>query len=137
MNAVAGAVSEAVVAAGATASALATQALGTTASAPLSEAVLYVLAAAAVFGIGVYGLFVAEYVLRKLLALNLMSSAVFLFLLTVAGERDGARDPVAQALVLTGIVIAVAATAFGLALLVRIHRETGTLTSRWWGDDAD
>jgi multicomponent Na+:H+ antiporter subunit C len=101
----------------------------------VSSDVVYVLAAAAVFGTGVYGLFVAEHVLRKLLALNLMGSAVFLFLLTVAGETAEARDPVAQALILTGIVIAIAATAFGLALLVRINRETGDVTSRWWGDD--
>jgi multicomponent Na+:H+ antiporter subunit C len=99
-----------------------------------SESV-YVLAAAAVFGIGLYGLALAEHVLRKLLALNVMGSAVFVVMVTVSAPVGGRPDPVAQALVLTGIVIAIAATAFALALVVRIHRATGRTTTRWW--DAD
>jgi multicomponent Na+:H+ antiporter subunit C len=87
--------------------------------------ILYVLAAASVFGIGVYGLIVAEHLLRKLLALNLMGSAVFVLMVSVTGATAEGPDPVAQALVLTGIVIAIAATAFGLALMVRLHHETG------------
>jgi multicomponent Na+:H+ antiporter subunit C len=96
---------------------------------------VYVLAAAAVFGIGLYGLALAEHVLRKLLALNIMGSAVFVVMVTVSPAVAGRPDPVAQALVLTGIVIAIAATAFALALVVRIHRVTGRTTLRWW--DAD
>ena len=40
----------------------------------------------------------------------------------VAGDRP---DPVPHAMVLTGIVVAVSATALALALACRIHQETG------------
>lgn len=86
---------------------------------------LYVVAAAVLFGIGVYGLIVARHLMRKLFALNIMGNAIFILLVTAAQPLDGAPDPVPQALVLTGIVIAVSATAFALALMVRLHRETG------------
>lgn len=85
---------------------------------------LYTLTAAGLFGIGVYGLLVTHQVLRKLLALNLMGAAIFLLLITLGGGGEQAPDPIPQAMVLTGIVIAVSATAFGLALLVRLYRKT-------------
>lgn len=92
------------------------------------QAEVYVLASATIFGIGVYGLLLARHVLRKLLALNLMGGAVFLLLITLGGGAEGAPDPVPQAMVLTGIVIAVSATAFALALLVRLYQVTGRAT---------
>jgi multicomponent Na+:H+ antiporter subunit C len=91
----------------------------------VSQGTLYLIAAAAIFGIGVYGLLLSEHVLRKLLALNLMGSGVFLLLVTL-GAGEGAPDPVPQAMVLTGIVVAVSATAFALSLLVRLYHETGS-----------
>jgi multicomponent Na+:H+ antiporter subunit C len=91
----------------------------------MNDVQIFVLAAAAIFGIGAYGLLIAQHVLRKLLALNLMGSAVFLVLVSL-GRGEDAPDPVPQALVLTGIVVAVSATAFALALLVRMYRETGS-----------
>ncbi len=101
----------------------------------MTSTVLYVIAAALLFGIGVYGLIVAIHLLRKLFALNLMGNAVFLLMVAAGGRLDGVPDPVPQALVLTGIVIAVSATAFALALLVRLYRETG---QAWLpGDDDD
>jgi multicomponent Na+:H+ antiporter subunit C len=103
----------------------------------VSTEVVYVLAASAVFGAGVYGLIVANHLMRKLLALNVMSSAVFVTMLTVAGTTPEGPDPVAQALVLTGIVIAVAATAFALALLVRLVQETGLVSLRARDDRGD
>lgn len=83
----------------------------------------YVIAAAAVFAVGLYGVLMSHHLLRKIIALNVMGSAVFILIVAAAGGTG--PDPVAQALVLTGIVIAVASTAFALALLVRIFRETG------------
>lgn len=91
----------------------------------MSQSLLYLIAAAVIFGIGAYGLMIAEHTLRKLFALNLMSSATFLLLIALGGKVDGAPDPVAQALVLTGIVVSVSITAFGLALMVRLYQETG------------
>lgn len=86
---------------------------------------VFVLGAAAIFGIGVYGLLIAGHLLRKLLALNLMLSAVFLLLLLASEPIAGRPDPVPQALILTGIVIAVSTTAFALALMVRLFARTG------------
>jgi multicomponent Na+:H+ antiporter subunit C len=37
-------------------------------------------------------------------------------------------DPVPQALVITGIVVAFAATALAVALLLRLHKESGEAT---------
>jgi multicomponent Na+:H+ antiporter subunit C len=100
----------------------------------MSGAALYLVAAAAVFGIGAYGLLIARHVLRKLLALNMMSSAIFLLLVTLG--RDAASvDPVPQALVLTGIVVAVSATAFASILLVRLFAETGSASLDEAGSD--
>jgi multicomponent Na+:H+ antiporter subunit C len=103
----------------------------------VSTQVVFVLAASAVFGVGVYGLIVADHLMRKLLALNVMGSAVFVFILTVAGATPDGPDPVGQALVLTGIVIAIAATAFALALMVRMYQETGQTSLRGRERDDD
>lgn len=90
---------------------------------------LYALAGALIFTAGLYTLLVSAHLLRKVLALNLMGSAVFLFLVSTA--RRGPRpdtappDPVPHALVLTGIVVALGATAFALALARRIYFKTG------------
>jgi len=94
----------------------------------VAEFGLYVFAAAVLFGVGVYGLIVANHLMRKLFAINIMGNAIFILMVTAAQPLDGAPDPVPQALVLTGIVIAVSATAFALALMVRLHRETGQVT---------
>jgi len=86
---------------------------------------VYVMTAAALFGMGVYGVLIAGHLMRKLLALNLISIAVFLMLVTVGRAGDETTDPVPQAMVLTGIVIAVSATAFALALMLALYRRTG------------
>jgi len=86
---------------------------------------VYVMAAAAVFAVGLYGVLMSRHLLRKVIAVNIMGSAVFILMLAASRGTDSGPDPVAQALVLTGIVIAVASTALALALLVRIVRETG------------
>jgi len=46
----------------------------------------------------------------------------------VPATIEGRPDPVPQALVLTGIVIAVSTTAFALALMVRLFRKQGHAT---------
>jgi multicomponent Na+:H+ antiporter subunit C len=88
---------------------------------------LFGFVSVALFCIGLYGLVVRAHLLRKILALNVMGSAVFLFLAAVARRnQDAFPDPVPHAMVLTGIVVAVSVTAFALALARRIHRETGS-----------
>jgi len=86
---------------------------------------IYLGAAAGLAGIGLYGVLIAGHLLRKLLALNVTGMAVFLLLITLGGRATGTPDAVSQAMVLTGIVVAVSATGFALALLLALHRATG------------
>jgi len=98
-----------------------------------SSQLIYLLTSAAIIGLGVYGLLVASHLLRKLLALNLLGSGVFLLMVTITAVSGRTADPVPHALVLTGLVIAVSLTAFALALLSRLAMETGEISL----DDAD
>ncbi len=90
---------------------------------------LYALTGVMLFGIGIYALIIHAHLIRKILALNIMGSGIFLLLVAVA--RRGLQaipDPVPHAMVLTGIVVAVSATALMLTLAKRIHHETGCST---------
>jgi multicomponent Na+:H+ antiporter subunit C len=85
---------------------------------------LYALTGAALFCIAMHALIVHAHLLRKILACNVMGSGVFLVLVALA-QRGGEPDPVPHALVLTGIVVAVSATALALALTRRLTAHTG------------
>ena len=89
---------------------------------------IWMLTAAALFGIGVYSLIIARHLLRQLIAIKIMGSAVFIVLVVSVGLVEGSLDGIAQALVLTGIVIAVAAIAFALALVVCLAEQTGSVS---------
>jgi multicomponent Na+:H+ antiporter subunit C len=87
---------------------------------------LYLLLGAALFAVGLFALIAQPNLLRKILALNVMGGAAFLWLAaTAARSREPYPDPVPHAMVLTGIVVAVSATAFALALVRHLHAETG------------
>jgi len=92
------------------------------------SALIFSLSAAALFAVGLYGVLTRCELIHRLLAVNIMASAVFLFLIIVSTRGTDDPDPVPQALVLTGIVISVALTAFALSLIrhlrVGTHRET-------------
>jgi multicomponent Na+:H+ antiporter subunit C len=97
----------------------------------MSTVTLFGLCAAALVGLGLYGALTHPQPLRKLIAFNLLGSGVFLLFGVFA--RRGAwqavgGDPVPQALVITGIVVAFAATALAVALLLRLHKESGEAT---------
>ncbi len=80
----------------------------------MSAATLAGLVGAALVGLGLYGLIVDPQPLRKILAFNLIGSGVFLVFGIVARRGAAAGfpfDPVPQALVITGIVVAFAASA--------------------------
>lgn len=91
----------------------------------MSQATLYMLSGLAIFGVCLYGLVVYAHLIRKILALNILSTGVFVVLAGVA-RRGPETDPVPHAMILTGIVVAVSATAFALALLRRLHRQSGS-----------
>jgi multicomponent Na+:H+ antiporter subunit C len=88
----------------------------------------YAVLSVVLFCIGLHGLVTRPHLLRKLIALNIVGIAVFLFLIAVA-YRNAAPEPDAlpHAMVLTGIVVKVCATAFALALARRIEALTGRL----------
>ena len=100
----------------------------------MSGATLFGLCGAALVGLGLYGLICQPGVLRKVLAFNLIGSGVFLLFGAIArrggGVLSGAQvgvdgDPVPQALVITGLVVAFAASAIAVALLVRLAETSG------------
>jgi multicomponent Na+:H+ antiporter subunit C len=97
----------------------------------VSGATLAGLVASALIGVGLYGFIVNPQPLRKLLAFNVVGNGVFVLFAVIA--RRGAipglgGDPVPQALLITGIVVAFAATALAVTLLLRLHAATGTAT---------
>jgi len=82
-------------------------------------------------GLGLFGLIVHPQPLRKILAFNLIGGGVFLLFGVVARRGAAAGfggDPVPHALIITGIVVAFAATALAIALLLRLFQETGRAT---------
>jgi multicomponent Na+:H+ antiporter subunit C len=92
----------------------------------MNTAFLYALAGVGLFTLGLYALIVHTHLLRKILAINVMGSGVFLVLVALGGRTPGASpDPVPHAMVITGIVVAISATALALALMLRVQAETG------------
>lgn len=88
---------------------------------------LYALGGAFLFAIGLCVMVAIPHLLRKILAFNVMAGGIFLVLvgLREAGEFP---DPVPQALVLTGIVVAFASTALAVLLLRRWYHVSGRAT---------
>jgi len=98
------------------------------------------IAGAMLVGLGLYGFIVSPQLLRKVLAFSVLGSGVFLLFGVVARRGAGAgfhADPVPQALVITGIVVAFAASAIAVALILRLYAETGgvTLDPDAWSKD--
>ena len=91
----------------------------------MNPVLLFSIAAVLLFFMGLYGFFAQQHILRKVLAFNVMGNAVFMLLVAIAARNLDTPDPVPHALVLTGIVIAVSATAFALALARQYYRKTG------------
>lgn len=88
---------------------------------------LYALTGAAVVGLGVYGLIAARHLLRRVVAFNVIGSGIFLYF-GAAGARGAGPDPVPQALIITGIVVALAASALAVALVAALARDRGRAT---------
>lgn len=89
------------------------------------------------FLLGFWGILAKRNVIKKIISLNLINSAVVI-LFVLEGSRIGDNvpimeegisrvvDPVPQALMLTAIVIGVCVTALSLALAFRLYKATGT-----------
>ena len=103
----------------------------------MTATTLYGLCGAALVGLGLYGLICHPGALRKILAFNLLGGGVFLLFGVIAQRGGGALtatglgadgDPVPQALVITGLVVAFAATAIAVALLRRLAEASRQTT---------
>jgi multicomponent Na+:H+ antiporter subunit C len=97
----------------------------------LTSASLFGLCGAALVGIGLFCIVSHPDLLRRIIGFNILGAGIFLVFGAVA--RRGAAmglggDPVPQAMVITGIVVAFAATALAVALLRRLASLTGGAT---------
>lgn len=92
----------------------------------------------ALVAVGVYIIVTDHNLLKALMGLYVIQTAIILYFILV-GARTGATipitdaagtpmvNPLPHALMLTAIVVGVATLGVGLALLRRIHAETGSL----------
>ena len=87
---------------------------------------LYSLTGLLLFGMGLFTLIIHSHPLRKILAVNVMSTGVFLILIATAYTPIGKGDvdPVPHAMVLTGIVVSVSITALALILACRVQETS-------------
>jgi len=90
---------------------------------------------------GLYTLIAKGNLIKKIVGLNIFQSSVFLLYITMGkigggtapivldGSTDGVvySNPLPHVLILTAIVVGVATTALGLALIVRIREAYGTI----------
>lgn len=93
------------------------------------------------FGIGFTTLLLHRNLIKKIIGLNIMDTAVYLFLTSVGYIQgrtapiltDGITsaqnyvNPIPSGLVLTGIVVSVSVTALMLSLTIRLYRRYHTL----------
>ena len=93
------------------------------------------------FGVGFTMLLLHQNLIKKIMGMNIMDTAVYLFLAAkgyINGRMvpivlDGVQDvsayinPVFSGLVLTGIVVSVSTTALMLALTIRLYERYGSL----------
>lgn len=85
---------------------------------------VYAVTGAILIGLGLYGLIAAPALLRRIVAFNVVGSGVFL-MFGALGWHEGRPDPVPQALIITGIVVALSASALAVGLIVAHARATG------------
>lgn len=95
----------------------------------MTHSSLYALVGVGLFSFGFFALIVHAELMRKILAVNVIGSGVFLFLVALASRGEQAfPDPLPHAMVITGIVVAVSATALALALILRLRAAHGSDT---------
>ncbi len=93
------------------------------------------------FGVGFATLMLHRNLIKKIIGMNIMDTAIFLFFIAkgyIKGKEapiitDSFKgvsnyiNPVPSALMLTGIVVAVTTTAFALALTIKLHKHYNTV----------
>ncbi len=99
------------------------------------------VAAMILFGIGFSNLLLQRNLIKKIIGLNIMDTAVYLFLASMGYLTGGEApivengvveaekyiNPIPSGLVLTGIVVSVSVTAIMLSLTIRLYQRYRTL----------
>lgn len=86
------------------------------------------IAGAILVGLGLFGILTQPMLLRKIVAFNLLGSGVFLLFGVIARRGAAAGvggDPVPHAFVITGIVVAFAASALAVTMAIKLNAESG------------
>ena len=92
----------------------------------MTSELIYLLAGAGVAILGLRGAMVRAHLFWKILGVNVMGSGIFLILIAAPPRlAEAGADPVPQAMVLTGIVVALSATALALGVALRVAARTG------------
>ncbi|BFN26699.1 putative monovalent cation/H+ antiporter subunit C [Pseudomonas sp. SCT] len=89
----------------------------------MSATLFWIAIGFALWLLGLHGLLTLRHALRRIIAINLMGSGVFLVMIALAARRDPS-DPLLVALVVTGLVVAVSATALALRLSSALASST-------------
>lgn len=87
---------------------------------------------------GLYVVMVSTNLVKKIIGLNIFQTSVFILYISIGKVVGGTApilaegysaysNPLPHVLILTAIVVGVATTALGLALIVRIHAEYGSV----------
>lgn len=88
--------------------------------------------------VGFYAMIAKGNFIKKIIGMNILQTAVFLFYVSAAKVRGGTApiawdkavlydNPLPHTLMLTGIVVSVSTTAVALALVIRIYKAFGTI----------
>jgi multicomponent Na+:H+ antiporter subunit C len=92
--------------------------------------------------IGFYAIIAKKNLIKKIIGLNILQTAIFLFFISLGAVKGGTApiaseemiqkgyiyvNPLPHVLILTAIVVSVATTAVALSLIIRMHDEYGTI----------
>lgn len=99
--------------------------------------------------LGMYGIFTKKNILKKVIGLNILQTAIILFFITTSAKKDATIpilehshghdaghiaidavhyvNPLPHVLMLTAIVVAVATLGVALAMVIKIYKDFGTI----------
>ncbi|MEW5784342.1 MAG: cation:proton antiporter subunit C [Bacillota bacterium] len=95
-----------------------------------------------IFAVGTLIVLTQPNLIKKVIGLNVMTNAIFLFFIALGNIEGGEApivdpaapavlyvNPLPSALILTGIVVSFSVTAFAMALIVKLYFFYGTLNA--------
>ncbi|MFW0861541.1 MAG: cation:proton antiporter subunit C [Dethiobacter sp.] len=99
----------------------------------------YYFFAILLFIIGFHTMLTHNNLIKKVIGMNIMDTAIFLLFVAIGYVRGGRSpilepgvdhvfiNPLPSALILTGIVVAVSVTAYALSLIIKLYKHYGTI----------